>query len=112
MLDIPPDYPQSPVSLERDRAIQLAETFKLMGDPSRLRIILACTGAPISVNDIAAQLELTQSLVSHHLRLLRAARLLRSERRGKQVFYSLADSHVRRVIADMSDHVMEMDEPS
>ena len=109
-------HPISPLHphalLDGDRAIQLAETFKLMGDPSRLRIILACADAPISVNDIAAQLGLTQSLVSHHLRLLRAARLLRRERRGKQIFYSLADSHVSRVIADMVDHVMEADESS
>ena len=83
-----------------------------MGDPSRLRIILACSGEPISVNGIAEQLELAHSLVSHHLRLLRAARLARGDRRGKQIFYCLADSHVRRVIADMVDHVMEPDEES
>jgi ArsR family transcriptional regulator len=81
-----------------------------MGDPSRLRIILTCARQSISVNDIAEKLELTQSLVSHRLRLLRAARLARGERRGKQVFYCLADSHVRRVIADMVDHVMETEE--
>ena len=95
-----------------DDATRLAETFRLMGDPSRLRIILACAVEPISVNDIAEQLGLAQSLVSHHLRLLRAARLVRGERRGKQVFYCLADLHVRSVVADMVDHVMETDEES
>jgi DNA-binding transcriptional ArsR family regulator len=62
--------------------------FRLMGDPSRLRIVLACLDAPICVSDVAARTRLSQSLVSHHLRLLRAARILRAERQGKQVFYA------------------------
>ena len=101
-------YKARPVAqLDLDSATELAEIFRLMGDPSRLRIILACSGEPICVGDVAGQLELPQSLVSHHLRLLRAARLVRSERRGKQVFYCLADAHVRCVIADMVEHVQE-----
>lgn len=104
--------PSAPKTVDLARATQLAETFRLMGDPSRLRIILACRGEPISVNDIAEQLQLAQSLVSHHLRLLRAARLVRGDRRGKQIFYCLADSHVRSVIADMVDHIMESGEGS
>lgn len=90
-----------------EQATRLAETFRLMGDPSRLRIILVCAAAPTSVNDIAERLGIAQSSVSHHLRLLRSARLVRAERRGKQVFYCLADSHVHSVIADMLEHVME-----
>ena len=81
--------------------------FRLMGDPSRLRIILACLPAPICVSDLAARTRLSPSLVSHHLRLLRAARLLRAERQGKQVFYSLADEHVRCTITDMVAHAGE-----
>jgi len=76
---------------------QLADLFSLMGDTSRLRIILCCLHEPISVSDIASQLGLSQSLVSHHLRLLKAARMVRSERRGKQVFYTAADHHVQCV---------------
>ncbi|MFT5446407.1 MAG: DNA-binding transcriptional ArsR family regulator [Gammaproteobacteria bacterium] len=94
-----------------EQATRLAETFRLMGDPSRLRIILVCAAAPTSVNDIADRLGIAQSSVSHHLRLLRSARLVRAERRGKQVFYCLADSHVHSVIADMLEHVMEPREP-
>ena len=89
---------------------QLADLFRLMGDASRLRIILTCLHAPISVSDIAEKLELSQSLVSHHLRLLRAARIVRSERRGKQVFYVAADEHIQCVIEDMVAHIGEPDQ--
>ena len=94
-----------PLSITDDEAIQRAEMFRLMGDPSRLRIILACLEAPICVSDLAERTRLSPSLVSHHLRLLRAARILRAERHGKQVFYTLADDHVRGTITDMVAHV-------
>ena len=90
-----------------DEATVLAEMFRMMGDPSRLSIVLACLATPISVGEIAARLGLSASLVSHHLRLLRAARILRAERRGKQVFYSAADQHISRVVTDMIAHVGE-----
>lgn len=93
--------------LDEDATSQLADMFRMMGDSSRLRIILACLAEPVCVSDIAAQLQLSGSLVSHHLRLLRAARVLRAERRGKQVFYSVADEHIRCVLYDMVDHVIE-----
>jgi DNA-binding transcriptional ArsR family regulator len=93
--------------LSDDQVVELAEMFRLMGDPSRLKIIAACLGEPMCVSDIAAKYGLSQPLVSHHLRLLRAARVLRSERRGKQIFYTAADEHVKRVINDMVDHVCE-----
>lgn len=86
---------------------ELAEMFRIMGDPSRLSIILACLDAPISVSDVAARTGLSANLVSHHLRLLRAARVLRAERRGKQIFYTAADQHIRGTIVDMVAHVME-----
>ena len=103
-----PAKPKSVVSLGSDDAVvQLADLFRLMGDPTRLRIILVCLDEPISVGDIASRLGLSPSLVSHHLRLLRAARVLRSERRGKQIFYAAADDHIRCVITDMLDHIGE-----
>lgn len=86
---------------------QLADLFRLMGDSTRLRIILACLKGPISVGEVAARLDLSPSLVSHHLRLLRAARVLRAERRGKQMFYSALDRHIESVIEDMLTHVGE-----
>jgi len=93
--------------LDEDKTAELADMFRLMGDGSRLHIILACLGEPVCVGDIAKVLGLSSSLVSHHLRLLRAARVLRAKRHGKQVFYSVADEHIRCVLYDMCDHVVE-----
>ncbi|MBI1621583.1 winged helix-turn-helix transcriptional regulator [Aquamicrobium sp. cd-1] len=87
----------------------LAETFRLLGDPTRLRILFYCLDGPKPVNDIAASLDLSQTLVSHHLRLLRAARLMKGERRSKQVFYQLADCHVSDMLTDMAIHMNEED---
>lgn len=98
------------MSISNDQAIQIAEMFRLMGDASRLKIVMMCLGEPKCVSDIARATELSPSLVSHHLRLLRAARMLRAERQGKQVFYAAADAHVRSVISDMIDHVRESED--
>lgn len=92
-----------------DQVVELAETFRLMSDPTRLSIILACLDHPASVSEMAERLGISGSLVSHHLRLLRAARLLGADRRGRQVFYAVTDSHVRSVLTDMLDHVAEAD---
>ena len=86
---------------------ELADMFRLLGDTTRLRIVLACLDEAISVGDIAVHLELSPSLVSHHLRLLRAARVVKAERQGKQVFYAAADQHVSGVLADMLEHIAE-----
>ena len=86
---------------------QLADLFHLLGDPTRLRIVLSCLAAPIAVGDIASGLQLSSSLVSHHLRLLRAARIVKAERQGKQVFYSAADAHISGVLADLLEHIAE-----
>ncbi len=98
----------SPVpSLRDDKTIELADMFKMLGDPSRLRIVIATLEGPRSVGEIAEELGLSLSLVSHHLRLLRAARLVTADRRGKQIFYMIHDQHVAHVIADMIAHVNE-----
>lgn len=93
--------------LDRDQLEMVAELFHLLGERSRLGIVLACLDHPLPVGEIAARLDLSQSLVSHHLRLLRAARILRAERRGKKVYYAAADDHIRTVVGDMIDHVAE-----
>ena len=93
--------------LGEDEVYELAEMFRLMSDPSRLRIVLSCLHEQVSVGDMANRLGLTPSLVSHHLRLLRAARLLQAERQGRQVFYQVTDEHVRRMLGNMVDHVAE-----
>lgn len=97
------------LSISDDQSIELAELFRLMGDASRLKIIVTCLSKPKCVTDIATEVGLSQSLVSHHLRLLRATRLLRAERKGKQVFYVATDEHVRCVISDMVAHIAEVD---
>jgi DNA-binding transcriptional ArsR family regulator len=86
---------------------QLADLFHLLGDPTRLRIVLACLDQPTAVGEIAGGLDLSSSLVSHHLRLLRAARIVKAERQGKQVFYSTADAHISGVLRDMLEHIAE-----
>jgi DNA-binding transcriptional ArsR family regulator len=91
-----------------DHAIeQVADLFHLLGDATRLRIVLACLAQPTAVGDIAAALTLSSSLVSHHLRLLRAARIVKAERQGKQVFYSAADAHISTLLANMFEHIAE-----
>ena len=87
----------------------LAETFRLLGDTTRLRILLFCLPTPKSVGHIAESLGLSQTLVSHHLRLLRAARLVKGERKARQVFYEIADNHVSDMLTDMASHIAEED---
>jgi len=94
-------------SLSQNDIMILSETFRLLGDPSRLRILLSCLGGPISVGVIAERLDLSLSLVSHHLRLLRGARLVKGVRKAKQIFYEIADQHVSQVLQDMATHVSE-----
>jgi ArsR family transcriptional regulator len=101
-----------PAPLADDQVAELADMFRLLGDPSRLRLVLACLDGAHSVGALVESLGLSQSLVSHHLRLLRAARLLKAERHGKQVHYSIADEHVRCVLVDMVDHVGEAETES
>ena len=93
--------------LTDDEHVELADIFRLMGDPSRLKIIFTCMSGRHCVSDIAAVTGLSPSLVSHHLRLLKAARILRADREGKRVFYSAADDHIRCVLEDMAAHVGE-----
>jgi len=92
-----------------DQTFEMAEIFRLLGDPTRLRVVMACIDDTRAVGDIATSLGISASLVSHHLRLLRAARLVRAERHGREVHYAAADDHVRCILEDMIDHVREPD---
>ena len=93
--------------LSTDQTSELADMFRLLGDASRLRILLACLAEAKPVGDIAQSVGLSASLVSHHLRLLRAARLVRARRSGRHVVYSAADQHISQVIEDMAEHIAE-----
>lgn len=88
--------------------IVVAETFRLLGDPTRLKILLECLDGAVSVGDIAKRIDASQSLVSHHLRLLRAARLVRGTRQSKQVLYEADDHHIRHIVGDMIAHASEI----
>lgn len=107
MLKDSPKTGDSGLRVSEDEIVELAEMFRLMSDPTRLGIILTCLTKKVSVGDMAQRLGLSPSLVSHHLRLLRAARLLQAERQGRQVFYLVADEHIRSMLTDMMDHVEE-----
>ena len=93
--------------LSGDHAVALADLFRLLCDPTRLKIVVSCLRTPLAVSDIADRLGLSVSLVSHHLRLLKGARLVRADRQGKQVYYQADDLHVRRMVEDMVTHITE-----
>lgn len=85
----------------------LAELFKLFGDSTRVKILYALFESELCVCQIAQLLGLTQSAISHQLRLLKSGKLVTFRRSGKTVFYSLADDHVRSIIGQGMDHVLE-----
>jgi DNA-binding transcriptional ArsR family regulator len=88
-------------------AAALAETFKALGDPTRVRMLDALSHAEVCVCDLAAMLRLTESAVSHQLRLLRSLRLVRSRRAGRHIYYALADQHVVKLFQQGLEHVEE-----
>lgn len=88
---------------------ELATMFRLLGDPNRLGVALVCLEQERNVGAIAARLGLSLSLASHHLGVLRNARLLRARKQGRQTFYRLADDHVRAMLSNMVAHVSHND---
>lgn len=90
-----------------DLLCDLAELFKLFGDTTRIRILYALLESEMCVCDIAHLLHMTQSAISHQLRLLKQSRLVKCRREGKTIFYSLADDHVRTMIDQGMEHVCE-----
>lgn len=85
----------------------LAELFKVFGDSTRIRILFVLFEAEVCVCDLAQALQMTQSAISHQLKILKQAKLVSSRREGKSVYYSLADAHVRTIIAQGSEHIRE-----
>ena len=99
-------------SVERDLPedevlYDLAELFKMFADSTRVKILYALFESELCVCDIAKVLNLTQSAVSHQLRILKGGKLVKYRREGKVVFYSLADDHVRSIIEMGMDHISE-----
>lgn len=85
----------------------LAELFKVFGDSTRIRILYVLFESEVCVCDLAETLNMTQSAISHQLRILKQNKLVKSRREGKSVFYSLADDHVRTIIAQGQEHIEE-----
>ena len=86
---------------------RLAETFKALGDPTRLRMLSALSRAELCVCDLATLLGASESAISHQLRLLRGLRVVRARRDGRMVFYRLDDHHIERLLAQGRAHVEE-----
>lgn len=85
----------------------LAELFKVFGDSTRIRILFVLFEAEVCVCDLAEALNMTQSAISHQLKILKQNKLVKNRREGKSVFYSLADGHVRTIIAQGIEHIGE-----
>lgn len=86
---------------------KLAELFKIFGDSTRIRILDTLTKKELCVQEIADELSMTQSAISHQLRILKQADLVRFRRDGKAIFYSLADGHVQTIMEQGIEHVCE-----
>jgi len=93
--------------LSDQSAAALAETFRALGDLTRVRLLDALARSELCVQDLASKLHLTESAVSHQLRLLRNMRLVRTRRDGRMVFYALDDAHIVGLLEQGLDHVEE-----
>ncbi len=92
---------------DEDELYDLAELFKVFGDSTRIRILFVLFEEEVCVCDLASALNMTQSAVSHQLKILKQAKLVSGRRDGKSVIYSLADDHVRGIIAQGLEHIEE-----
>lgn len=88
-----------------DAILDLAETFKILGDPTRIKILHVLTNNEMCVCDIAAAINMGQSAISHQLRILRTARLVKYRKDGKSAWYSLDDDHVLLLMRQGLDHI-------
>lgn len=92
---------------DEDKLYDLAELFKVFGDSTRIRILYVLFEAEVCVCDLAEALNMTQSAISHQLKILKQSKLVKGRREGKSVFYSLADVHVRTIIEQGREHIDE-----
>lgn len=92
---------------EETELYDLAELFKVFGDSTRIRILFVLFEREVCVCDLAETLQMTQSAISHQLRILKQNKLVKSRRDGKLIYYSLADDHVRSIIEQGREHIEE-----
>ena len=93
--------------LTGEQVVELADLLRLLSEPTRLRVLLACLSQPASVGEIATRANLPRGLASHHLRLLRAGRFLRTTRNGKQIIYEPRDERVFCILSDLIGHIVK-----
>ena len=92
---------------EEEILYDLAELFKIFGDSTRVKILYALLEAELCVCDIAKLMDVSQSAVSHQLRVLKGSKLVKFRREGKTLYYSLADEHVFRILSQGMEHILE-----
>ena len=95
------------ILLDEDELIEMAELFKMFGDSTRIKILCGLFEGERCVQEITDLTGASQSAVSHQLRLLKQARLVRSRRSGKQIYYTLADDHVKTILGMAKEHLEE-----
>lgn len=98
-----------PGILPRAKAQRMAEFFRVLGDPSRLLLLSALASQELCVCDLAAIAKMSESAVSHQLRILRAMRLVKYRKEGRNVYYGLADSHIVNLYGEVAAHLDEPD---
>lgn len=96
-----------PSILDDDKASDLASFFKVFSDPTRIKILSALFISEMCVCDLAASLNMTHSAISHQLRTFKAAKLVKSRKEGKVVYYSLADTHIQQIFHQGYEHISE-----
>jgi DNA-binding transcriptional ArsR family regulator len=87
--------------------VSLADFFKAIGDPTRLKIVIALMKEELCVCDLAALVNITVSGISHQLRILRGLKIVRNRKEGKMVYYSLADNHIENLVSQAQEHILE-----
>ena len=103
-----PEKETQPVEMPDDEVLyELADLFRVFGDSTRIKILYALHDSELCVQDIADAVQLSQSAVSHQLRVLKDSKLVRFRREGKTVFYALDDDHVRSILSMGMDHIEE-----
>ena len=94
-------------AIKESNLFELAELFKVFGDSTRIKILYALFDKERNVSDIAEKLNMNQSAISHQLRVLKNSKLVKNKRNGKSIYYSLADSHVKTIISQGMEHILE-----
>ncbi len=96
------------ILLDEDRIIDLSELFKIFGDSTRVKIINVLINSELCVNDISEKINVSQSAVSHQLRILKGSKLVKYRKEGNLIYYSLADDHVEKIFVLGCEHINEV----